>query len=298
MASNRRPRFNRSPEIPPIQLTDRDTEIIRQVFQHRFLRSTHLRSLMGGSRQQLLRRLQRLFHHGYLDRPRTQIDYYRAGSQAMVYGLGRQGIKLLEERCQVPPQKADWTAKNRTATRLFLEHTLAVADVMVTLEIACREHGEVEFVRYGPPRDEQMKWRVRVQHGGGATEIGVVPDRLFGLRLLNQASIAWFFLEADRATMPIQRHGLKQTSFYRKLLAYYETWRQGLLKDMFPRFRVLTVTTSPQRVEGLIESNRTLTQGKGSGLFLFADKASFCASRDVLILPLLNGRGERVTLMQ
>jgi len=298
MASNRRPRFHRSPEIPPIQLTPRDTEIIRQVFRHRFLSSTHVCSLLGGSRQQLLRRLQRLFHHGYLDRPRAQIDYYRAGSQAMVYGLGRHGVNLLENELQVPPQKVDWTAKNRNATRVFLEHTLAVADVMVSLEIACREHGGVEFIRCGPLRDEQMKWRVRVQHGSSAAEIGVVPDGLFGLGLSEQAGIVWFFLEADRATMPIRRHGLKQTSFYRKLLAYHETWRQGLLKDMFPRFRVLTVTTSPQRVEGLIECNRTLTQGKGSGLFLFADKAPFRAARDVLALPLLNGRGEQVTLMQ
>jgi hypothetical protein len=29
----------------------------------------------------VLRRLQLLFHHGYLDRPRAQIDYYRAGSR-------------------------------------------------------------------------------------------------------------------------------------------------------------------------------------------------------------------------
>lgn len=87
----RLPRFRRSPSIAPMALTPRDLDIIRAAFRFRFLRSTHLASLFGGSRQVILRRLQLLFHHGYLDRPRAQIDYYRNGSQPMVYGLGNKG---------------------------------------------------------------------------------------------------------------------------------------------------------------------------------------------------------------
>lgn len=73
MESVRLPRFKRATEIPPIRLTGRDREIIRQVHRHRFLRSSHIVALIGGSSQQVSRRLQRLFHHGYLDRPRSQI---------------------------------------------------------------------------------------------------------------------------------------------------------------------------------------------------------------------------------
>ena len=48
--SFRRPRFRRADEAPSFQLTERDIEIVRQVAQHRFLRSIHLS-------QRLMRRI-------------------------------------------------------------------------------------------------------------------------------------------------------------------------------------------------------------------------------------------------
>jgi hypothetical protein len=78
------PTFSVSPKVTPMALTQRDRQRVRRVFQHRFLRSTHILSLLGGSRQQILRRLQLLYHHGCLDRPRAQVDYYRRGARAMV----------------------------------------------------------------------------------------------------------------------------------------------------------------------------------------------------------------------
>lgn len=74
----RLPRFNRSPEIPSLRLTIRDGEILKCLQRHKILRSDHIVALCTGSRQQVLRRLQRLFHHGYLERPRCQIDYYES----------------------------------------------------------------------------------------------------------------------------------------------------------------------------------------------------------------------------
>src|SRR4051794_38118035 len=86
---------------------------------------------------------------------------------------------------------------------------------------------------------------------------------------------AFFFLEADRGTMPVVRKGLRQTSFLRKLLAYRETWRQGVHKARLgiPNFRVLTVTASRERVEHLVEACRSLAGG-GSRLFFFKDQES------------------------
>jgi hypothetical protein len=48
-----------------MQLTNRDREMVRQVFRHRFLRSSQIAALVGGSKQAVLRRLQLLYHHGY-----------------------------------------------------------------------------------------------------------------------------------------------------------------------------------------------------------------------------------------
>ncbi len=251
---------------------------------------------MGGSRQHLLRRLQHLYHHGYLDRPRAQIDYYRHGSAPMVYGMGPKGIKLLEQRLGIPHRKGDWTARNRSVNRYFLEHTLAVAEVMVKLELACRTAVNVQLINATPPHEAPFKWQVTFHNSGGPLTLGVVPDRAFGLRIAGQPD-AWFFLEADRATMPVARGNLKQTSFLRKLLAYHHTWRQQLLADKSPRFRVLTVTTTIERVRHLIDAQLQASQGRGGGLFLFTDRDSFLGNGDPLHALLLNGRGETVTLL-
>ena len=69
----RRPRFRRVEEPPPFQLTARDVAILHAVARYRFVSSTLIIRLIGGSSQQILRRLQLLFHHGYLDRPTSQV---------------------------------------------------------------------------------------------------------------------------------------------------------------------------------------------------------------------------------
>src|SRR5438876_993467 len=70
----RLPRFERAATIAPIELTKRDREIIRLVHRNRFLRSSHIVSLVGGSAQQLVRRLQLLFHHGYADQSEASVE--------------------------------------------------------------------------------------------------------------------------------------------------------------------------------------------------------------------------------
>src|SRR5262249_7156440 len=130
MESIRLPRFERAPDIPPMRLTERDRDILRHASRHRFLRSSHIVALIPSSPQQTLRRLQLLYHHGYLERPRAQIDYfYRYGSRALVYGLGKKGTSLL--RREKVMSEVDWQAKNPAVGRVFLEHALLVTDVLV-----------------------------------------------------------------------------------------------------------------------------------------------------------------------
>jgi DNA-binding Lrp family transcriptional regulator len=133
---SRLPRFQRIATVAPIKLTERDHKILRLVHRHRFLRSHQITALIGGSAQQLSRRLQRLFHHGYLERPRAQLQYYeRDGSKTIVYGLGNKSGSLLKLN------PASWGEKNRGIGRMYLAHALLVSDVMVALELACRRPG-------------------------------------------------------------------------------------------------------------------------------------------------------------
>ncbi len=282
----RLPRFTRAPDIAPMELTERDQEIIRHVHRHRFLRSSHIVQLLGESGQQILRRLQRLYHHGYLERPRAQIDYYHCGgSRRIVYGLGAKGAAILKH--ELRPAVIDFCSgrKNQGVTRLFLEHALLVSDVMVAVEMSCRKSGQVRLIHseallaQSRSPHKPFRWTVNI---GKSLKLGVIPDRVFAIESTN-GERAYYFLEADRSTMPVTRSRMSQSSFYRKLFAYEATWTQGIHRHRFGfhRFRVLTVTTSAERVKSLVKACGHLKRGHGLFLFaaiqsLLADKRPFC----------------------
>lgn len=288
----RRPRFRRDVSaLQSMQLTARDLEILRCVAMHRFLRSSQVIALAGGSAAPVLRRLQLLYHHGYLERPLAQIDYYHrgGGSQEMVYGLASRGAGRLRRDLNIPFSRMDWSGKNKRAGRLFLEHALMVSDIMVALELACRTTPGVRFIT----RDElalpaavqktrePFHWHVNVST---RHRVGVIPDAVFGLEyadLPEGRNRAWFFLEADRGTMPVLRQNLDQTSFFRKTLAYEATWTQNLHRTRLGlhRFRVLTVTSSTQRAAHLAEACAQLERGQG--LFIFRSLNDLLQSGDL-----------------
>jgi DNA-binding Lrp family transcriptional regulator len=260
-----------------MRLTERDRRIIRLVHRHRFLRSSQIAELIGGSPQQILRRLKLLYHHGFLERPRAQIDRYgEGGSQHIIYGLGNKSRASLKQELNVDFREASWGEKNRAVGRIFLEHALLVSDVMVSLELACRKHEGIKLLyedHLGLRSEQQpFQWRVKTR---GGIRLGVIPDRVFALEYTDQNAQlqrVHFFLEADRGTMPVVRTGLTQTSFYRKLIAYEATWSQKIHQRHLGihRFRVLTVTTIAARVKSLLEACSQLK--RGHGLFLFADR--------------------------
>lgn len=276
MESNRLPRFKRALGSRDIRLTDRDHQIIRLVHRHRFLRSSHISSLITGSGQQILRRLQLLYHQGYLERPRQQLESYRqGGSQRMVYGLGDKAAEILESEFGIENRPQCWSKKHNSIKRVFLEHALLVSDTMVVLELACRKAGNIRLIHEDElaASRKNFKWHVK---GNKGQKLSAFPDRVFALeqqRTEGAHDRAYFFLEADRGTMPVMRKNDSQTSFFRKLLAYEATWVQSLHRKRFGfhRFRVLTVTTSPERVQSLMEACSHLERGQG--LFLFADKS-------------------------
>jgi DNA-binding Lrp family transcriptional regulator len=276
-------------------LTTRDGEILKCLQRHRFLRSDHIVALSDGSRQQVLRRLQRLFHHGYLERPRCQIDYYQSGSRRIAYGLGNKGAAWLKRELSLQFRQLDWKQKSRVG-RLFLEHALLVSDIMVAVELACRNRKDIQLLSEDDlqivNRREPFQWKVDI---GQRQKCGVIPDRVFGLEANGKQ--CWYFLEADRDTMPITRSNLDRSSFYRKLLAYEATWSQNLHRTRFgwQRFRVLTVTISSQRVQGIIEVCQGLAHGHG--LFLFLDAATLAKHGDILTIPWQTCRPEKTATL-
>jgi len=257
-------------------------KILSHVARHRFLSSQHLARLDGGSEQNLLRCLRVLFDHQYLDRPYTQLAHLPiAGPRPMVYGLGRRGAQSLRDH-GVHADASDWTERNKRAGSKFIEHTLAIANFMVGLEIDCRERGNItllyerEILANAPERTQKSREPLRLVVPGLSNKMGVssvIADGLFGLTFPDETA-AYFLLEVDRGSMPVVRSNFDRTSFNRKLLVYWEAWKKKLHVEQFgvSQIRVLTITESPKRVENMLRAVDEITAGKGSNFFLFAPR--------------------------
>src|SRR5262245_49648691 len=143
----RRPRFRRASEPPPFRVTDDDVVIVRLLARHRFLRSTQIAVLVGRSLDRTNDRLSRLFHAGYVDRPRAQLDYYpTSGSAPMVYALAELGTQLLAQRDGSPFANVEWGRKNRDAGRPFIEHQLEIVDFQVAIERATQGRTDIRLI--------------------------------------------------------------------------------------------------------------------------------------------------------
>jgi hypothetical protein len=107
----------------------------------------HIAALVGRSLDRTNDRLSRLFHAGYVDRPRAQLDYYpTAGSAPMAYALADRGARLLIERDGIDFANVEWSRKNRQAGRPFIEHQLEVMDFYVSLQRAASRPKDVRLI--------------------------------------------------------------------------------------------------------------------------------------------------------
>jgi hypothetical protein len=192
--SARLPRFRRASEPPAFRLTDDEVETVRPVAQFRFPRSTHIAALVRRSVDRTNDRLLRLYHAGYIDRPRAQLDYYpTAGSAPITYALANRGARLLRERDGLKVANSEVSRKNRKAHRPFIEHQIEIVNFQVALHRAVRNHPGVRII---PPLEikaasrqpmqasrSPFALRAKLAHRGVVREISVIPDIVFGLEL-------------------------------------------------------------------------------------------------------------------
>lgn len=268
---SRKPRFARTPDSTNLRLTERDLLVLSLVSEHRLLQSHHLAKLVPGSRQHLIRRLGRLFHSGYLDRPVSQRSLSLLARETFVYALAERGRKELRERgfpvfSQAPRLRSRMLSSS-------LAHDLQVSEAAVALRAAAMERGlEFEMRQHpgDPGRLSALRWYCRISYREMTKGCVVVPDAAFTLRR-GEEDVSWFFLEFDRGTMPASRRNPHQTSFLRKVLAYKETRRAGLLwkRDRIPGFRVLVVAESEGRLESLRRVTAESFPRGESRMFLF-----------------------------
>lgn len=280
LTTPRRKRFQRSDDPRPMQLTERDLQLLAHINRHRFLTSSQLAALDGGSPQNVLRCLRALFDHGFIDRPKAQLATLLVeGPRPMIYALAPKGARALREYGQELNGAGDWTEKNKRAGTVFVAHTLAVAEFFTALELSCRANPDVTLVREpeiiaaapGETRRSREPLRWLAKPSQGRNEMwSVVPDGLFALSF-SDGTASYFLLEIDRGTIPLKRHSLDHRSITRKLATYYEGWRAGRHVEQFgvKQLRVLVLTSSAARMRNMLSLVDDLTDGRGSGFFVF-----------------------------
>ncbi len=274
----RRPRFKRVSDFRNTRLTARDRAILSAVSRFRFLTTSHILSLTSGSRQNIIRRLQRLYHAGFLDRPKAQLPLRFAGELAeLVYAPTCKGIA----QTMALGETTVWKKTYRPVSSLFLKHALSISDALIFIETACRLRG-AHFV---PEKDifdstqckaaaKRLQWRITIKSGRFMEKVGIIPDAAFATEKQDESGTKrrWYFLEADRGTMPLYRKSLRLSSIRRKALAYSQSRRSKVLKERsgIPGFQVLFVSRSKGRLERMKDVCREAMQGHATSLFLFA----------------------------
>jgi hypothetical protein len=308
MVRQRRRFFERPAEPRPIRITARDVGLLRNISRFRLASSAQLAALDGGSAQNVSRALLGLFENGYVERPLAQIAsrFLYEGSRPTIYGLTRKGASLLRRYGEeVRRRLLDGIDKARGAGWRFIEHTVAVSEFLVALELATRGRDDVKLLPRGEilddapksSRDRLVKLETSIRIGGSFRKNAVVPDAFFGLRHTDNRE-SYFMVEVDRGEMPVERYrNTYRTYFSKKMLTYYEASRQQrhVFELGIENFRVLTVTTDNARIEKMQAALRVITEGRGSNIFLFANQAALAATNP-LDVNWISGKGELVRL--
>ena len=335
MARASTPRFRRESKDgevivpPPFRLTPDDTEIFLHVYRNRLIDSASIYRLFPHrSEQRLSRRLKALFLAHYLGRPPRQIELYRpgGGSEHFVYGLDREGARVLRGILQMDIPIYHWLQKNTEIKKTNIDHTLGVTRFMVNLELAARKRQNIRLIRFDeiitklvPERTRNRRdpdrWQAPINWNGHEGKEGTRPDQIFGIEYLDRPegkNRAFFFFGQDEGSETIEpgerqrksRQFFRSSSFLRKMIVYAFSHHERMHERHFgfaATPRILTVTTTPERAANMRRLYDTYLKAKPletkPGLFLFASVAEVEAhGEDILAMPWTNCAGQQVFL--
>ncbi len=266
------PSYKRVDSPPPMQLTERDKQIILTVYKYRLLSAHQVEALFFPSstdnthsrRTACQRRLQLLYHHGFLDRLPQPVILGK-GRSPFVYALDEAGANLVAGSLGIDRAEVGWKPRHNELGPQFLDHSLVINDVRVVIQrlVESRVFESVEWTDELALKSAEMRDQVPYLMQG-ARAVRKYPDGYFILKLPGGQQ-AHFFLEVDQGTMTNAR-------WQEKVRAYNEFRQSGRSKRYYDtrNFRVLAVTTGERRLANL---KRATEQARGDHYFWFTTQA-------------------------
>jgi len=245
------------------RLTSDDIEILRLIHQHRFLRREQISVLTNRHPVAVHRRLMKLGAANY-------VSPLRLPQQKYIYRLHQAGVAVLFMRGLASEENATRRNRDHELKPLFLDHEMMLVDLHVVMSLASRE-GETRLLDWKEGRVNHDEVLISDRHGSG--RLPVQPDAFFKLedsRWPTEKNSAHFALEADRSTTAHVR-------FRDKMRAYWHYIDQGLPQRKFgvKRFRVLTVTLTPERARNLCVLCKETVPAGAYKYFLFTSAENF-----------------------
>lgn len=262
-------------------LTNRDYEILDIIYRYRYLEARHIRALVHGSDQQITRRLQGLFHNGYVGRYTSRLRMRTSlnpGAPLMAYGLELRGARALQAHpvhCVATGigehELLRWNKAYTRRTEWFLEHSVMISNFHCVLKLATRRFPGVKLVTW-----EQGigKKGTICSSGQRGPAVRISPDAYFALH--EQGALRHFFLEVDRSTEEHDKIVRKYSGYWQ----YLQTTEYVTRHEQHRRVNVLFVTTGEQRLRNLTKKLRQFEEpyrARHAGKSLFW----FCLDRHV-----------------
>jgi Replication-relaxation len=271
----------RSKTPRPMRLTLRDYEILAAVYLCRVLTTAHIQQLFFSSLHKTYARLNKLFHHGFVDRKFLGVAAAKMNTP-ILYVLDRRGAEaLLAQGYEIT-----WHRRHKQVTTLFLQHTLALNTLRVLMVKACQVKG-YRLLEWRSENELKASYD-RIYPSKSKNPVAVIPDSYCAIETL-QGTVHLFW-ELDRGTMPSKR-------FKQKVAAYLAYARSDLALRRFHtnKFRVLTVTESSTRCLNLKRATESM---RGKNRFWFSVLEDLTPAT-ILTDPVwqVADRGEKVALL-
>lgn len=291
--------------LPPLHVTKRDLAVINACYEYRALTTPQIQRFFfteGSERGRMVQcreRLKRLYHHGYLhrdERPTRLSD----GRRSLVYFLDKKGAALLADYAGVETSALDWHPRSNAAGAgyLFLDHLLKTNDIRIAITQAAERVGGVlhHWLDDKTLQSQQMKDYVTLwDEDGKERQAAVIPDGFYQLEM--GENVYRDFLEVDlRTTIGVYTKPGRR-DWARKVRVYLAYYADGRYQERYQSraFRVLTVTTSDERLKNL----KKITEESGGSHHFWFTTFDRLTSDTVFTEPIwtLAGREEYRTLI-
>ncbi len=240
-SDKRQSRHKRSKVPSVLIIQKRDIEIIKAVFQYRYLTRSQIQLLFEmKSVTRVNIRLRKLYDNRFLDR------YYQPtllGSSEAIYTIGSCSVQVIAESFGIDinevkrRRKIDNIAKNK-----FINHNLIVNDFRINLMVDIKNHPSFKFIKWLDSRDCEFKFKYN--HANKEVKTSIKPDGYFEF-IYHNCSYS-FFVEIDLST---SNHSKLKSKFKN-----YQVFKSlNLFKQEFRKevFYVLVVSKNRSRTENL-----------------------------------------------